>query len=128
MRSSLSRRPLVRVFSICLGVVAVMAAARFLLAQGNQPAHHPAAALTQTAAEAHADHVRYETELKKTMTGHVSIYFDVAELESKAPRMANMKFVDLVDVTGKHLLCFADPQGDRWLVDPDTVLTYRMHK
>lgn len=74
------------------------------------------------------DHDRYEAVLKQTMTGPVDIFFDVAELDAGSGQLANLTFSGLVDVTGKHLLSFTDAKGNSWLVDPDTVLTYRIRR
>jgi hypothetical protein len=73
-----------------------------------------------------ADHDKRSADLRKAMPGSVDIYFDIAQVEAEKPMIANAKFVDLVDVTGKDLIRFADSKGHQWLIDPDTVLTFRM--
>ncbi len=105
---------------------AVVAVTTLISAGGNQAAQ--AAPRDETTTNADDGHERYEAILKKTMTGPVDIYFDVTEMEDESPRLADMTFSGLVDVTGKHLLSFADAKGNSWLVDPDTVLTYRIRR
>ncbi len=73
-----------------------------------------------------ADHEKRTAELRKAMPGPVDIYFDITQVEAEKPMIANAKFVDLVDVTGKDLIRFADSKGHQWLIDPDTVLAFRM--
>ena len=51
----------------------------------------------------------------------------MGDLESLNPGLADVKFVDAVDVTGKELLRF-ERSGESWLIDPDTVFAYRMKK
>lgn len=72
-----------------------------------------------------SDHEKRTAELRKAMPGPVDIYFDVTQVETDKPTIANAKFVDLVDVTGKDLIRFADSKGNHWLIDPDTVLSFR---
>jgi hypothetical protein len=59
--------------------------------------------------------------------GQVDLYFEMGELESLKPGLAGVKFVDVVDVAGKDLLHF-ERTGDSWLIDPDTVFVYKLHK
>jgi hypothetical protein len=66
--------------------------------------------------------------LKQAFSGSlVDVYFEMGELESQKPGLAGVKFVDVVDVTGKELLRF-ERSGDSWLIDPDTVFAYKLHK
>ena len=57
----------------------------------------------------------------------IDLYFQMEELESKKPGLTGVKFIDVVDVTGKELLHF-ESSGDAWLIDPDTVFIYKLHK
>ncbi len=74
------------------------------------------------------DHVREATNLKQAFGGvQIDLFFEMGELESQKPGLAGVKFVDAVDVTGKELLRF-ERSGDSWLIDPDTVFAYHLHK
>ena len=74
------------------------------------------------------DRARDVTSLKQAFGGsQVDLFFEMGELESQKPGLANVKFVDAVDVTGKELLRF-ERTGDSWLIDPDTVFAYKLHK
>lgn len=57
----------------------------------------------------------------------IDVYFEMGDLESLKPGLADVKFMDAVDVTGKELLRF-ERGGESWLIDPDTVFAYRMKK
>ena len=66
--------------------------------------------------------------LKQAFAGSlVDLYFEMGELESQKPGLAGIKFSDVVDVTGKELLRFKR-SGESWLIDPDTVFAYKVHK
>lgn len=74
------------------------------------------------------EHAREVTSLKQAFgNAQVDLFFEMGELESQKPGLASVKFVDAVDVTGKELLRF-ERAGDSWLVDPDTVFAYKLHK
>lgn len=75
---------------------------------------------------ADADHEKREAALRKVMSGPVDVFVDITQVETDKPMLANARFVDLVDVTGKDLLHFSDSKGNHWLIDPDTVLTFRI--
>jgi len=60
------------------------------------------------------------------MNGPVDIFFDVAQVEAEEPMLAGVRFVDLVDVTGKELMRFDRGGKEQWLIDPDTILTFRI--
>ena len=126
MNSQSTKRPLTSVVSLSILVVAVVAVTTLISVGGKLAAQ--ATTREEKTSNGDHDHERYEAALKKTMTGHVNIYFDVTEMEDESPRLADMTFSGLVDVTGKHLLSFADAKGNSWLVDPDTVLTYRIRR
>jgi hypothetical protein len=126
MRFKMTKCVTTRVLSV--SAVAAVALVMTTIMSTNGYRQVKAARHDDKAVHSDSDHDRYEAALKKTMIGHVDIYFDVAELEVGTPRMAKMKFLGLVDVTGKHLLRFVDSQSNLWLVDPDTVLTYRIRQ
>lgn len=68
------------------------------------------------------------THLKQAFGGmQVDLFFMMGELESQKPGLAGVKFIDAVDVTGKELLRF-ERSGETWLIDPDTVFAYHLHK
>jgi|GEM_PF-1841184 len=127
MSSQLTQRTLLTsLVSFSILVAAVLAVSTLISAGGNPAAQ--AAPHDEKASSMDDGHDRYEAVLKQTMTGPVDIFFDVAELDAGSGRLAKLTFSGLVDVTGKHLLAFVDADGNSWLVDPDTVLTYRIHR
>ena len=74
------------------------------------------------------EHARGVTALRQAFGGsQIDVYFEMGDLESLNPGLADVKFVDAVDVTGKELLRF-ERSGESWLIDPDTVFAYRMKK
>ncbi len=74
------------------------------------------------------DHGRESANLKQAFGGmQVDLFFVMGELESQKPGLAGVKFIDAVDVTGKELLRF-ERAGESWLIDPDTVFAYHLHK
>lgn len=74
------------------------------------------------------EHARGVTALRQAFGGsQIDLYFEMGELESLKPGLADVKFVDAVDVTGKELLRF-EHNSDSWLIDPDTIFAYRMKK
>ena len=74
------------------------------------------------------EHARGVTALRQAFgDSAIDVYFQMGELDSLKPELADVKFVDAVDVTGKELLRF-DRGGESWLIDPDTVFAYRMRK
>lgn len=74
------------------------------------------------------DHAREVTSLKQAFgSSQVDLFFEMGELESQKPGLTGVKFVDAVDVTGKELLRF-ERSGESWLIDPDTVFAYHLHK
>lgn len=76
-------------------------------------------------AEAHSREV---TSLKQAFgSSSVDVFFEMGELEAMKPGLAGVKLVDAVDVTGKELLRF-ERSGDSWLIDPDIVFAYHLHK
>jgi hypothetical protein len=101
-------------------------------------AQKPKATVTKEADEKHVgekhvhsaeEHARGVTALKQAFgNSQIDVYFEMGEIESLKPGLADVKFVDAVDVTGKELLRFEQANGDSWLIDPDTVFTYRMRK
>lgn len=99
----------------------------------NADAQKPKAAVTKDADEKHVhsaeEHARGVTALKLAFgNSQIDVYFEMGEIETLKPGLADVKFVDAVDVTGKELLRFEQASGDSWLIDPDTVFTYRMRK
>lgn len=83
----------------------------------DSPAKHPS-----------DDHAREVTALRQALgTSQIDLFFEPAGVESSKPGLAGIKFVDVVDVTGKELLRF-EKAGDSWLIDPDTVFAFHMHK
>jgi hypothetical protein len=73
------------------------------------------------------EHSREVIGLKQAFGGsQVDLYFEVGEFDSMKAGLAGVKFVDVVDVTGKELLRF-ERGADSWLIDPDTVFAYRLH-
>ena len=81
------------------------------------------------AAEDHspAEHAEKTTALKKAFDGSVDIYFDPKQVDGGAAANAGVRFLDIVDVTGKDLLRF-EKANERWLVDPDLVLAFKVVK
>ena len=74
------------------------------------------------------EHARGVTALRQAFGGsQIDVYFEMGDLESLKPGLADVKFMDAVDVTGKELLRF-ERGGESWLIDPDTVFAYRMKK
>ncbi len=96
-----------------------------LAAVAAPPAARPAPEKKHDAAEGHGKEV---TALKQALEGPVDVYFDALQMESNKPGIAAARFVDLVDVTGKELLRFDKGAKEYWLVDPDTILAYRVAK
>ncbi len=79
-------------------------------------------------AQVSEDHGRESANLKQAFGGmQVDLFFVMGELESQKPGLAGVKYIDAVDVTGKELLRF-ERAGDSWLIDPDTVFAYHLHK
>ena len=81
-------------------------------------------------AHAHSadDHAREVTALRQAFgTAQIDLYFEKSEVDVSKPGITGVKFMDAVDVTGKELLRF-EKSGDNWLIDPDTVFAYRIHK
>lgn len=73
-------------------------------------------------------HSREVTSLKQAFgSSTVDLFFEMGELELLKPGLSGVKLVDAVDVTGKELLRF-ERSGDSWLIDPDTVFAYHLHK
>ena len=108
-----------------------------LFSMGHALAQKPKAAVTKDADEKHVgekhvhsaeEHARGVTALRQAFgESRIDVYFQMGELDSLKPELADVKFVDAVDVTGKELLRF-DRGGESWLIDPDTVFAYRMRK
>ena len=74
------------------------------------------------------EHAREVTALRQAFgTAQIDLFFELSEVDTQKPGLAGAKFVDAVDVTGKELLRF-ERGGDSWLIDPDTVFAYRVHK
>jgi hypothetical protein len=98
-------------------IVAYMASGyQTALAQKDKPAHSS------------EDHAREVTSLKQAFgNAQIDLFFEMGELESLKPGLAGVRFVDAVDVTGKELLRF-ERSGDSWLIDPDTIFAYHLHK
>lgn len=95
------------------------------LALGNLPV---ASAQKEKPAQVIEDHNREAANLKHAFGNMlIDLYFVMGELESQKPGLAGVKFVDVIDVTGKELLRF-ERSGDSWLIDPDTVFAYHIHK
>lgn len=104
-----------------------------LFSLSNADAQKPKAADEKHVGEKHVhsaeEHARGVTALKLAFgTSQIDVYFEMGEIETLKPGLADVKFVDAVDVTGKELLRFEQASGDSWLIDPDTVFTYRMRK
>ncbi len=75
------------------------------------------------------EHARGVTALRQAFgESQIDVYFQMGELESLKPELADVKFVDAVDVTGKELLRFEKAAGETWLIDPDTVFAFRARK
>ena len=110
-------------WTIRLGAVAVIAVVvssmsgfGTALAQKEKPVH---------SSEERAQNV---TNLKQAFGGfQIDLFFEMGELESQKAGLTGVKFVDVIDVTGKELLRF-ERSGDSWLIDPDTVFAYKLHK
>lgn len=108
-----------------------------LFSLSNAVAQKPKAAVTKEADEKHVgekhvhsaeEHARGVTALRQAFgESRIDVYFEMGDLKTLEPGLADVKFVDAVDVTGKELLRF-DRDGDHWLIDPDTVFAYRMRK
>ena len=108
----------VRFLALAVIASAVYGASGFgvVLAQKERPAHTD------------EDRARDATNLKQAFAGlQIDLYFEMGELESSKPALSNVKFVDVVDVTGKELLRF-EHSSESWLIDPDTVFAYKLHK
>jgi len=73
-----------------------------------------------------ADRAKREAALTKALGGPVDVFMDIAQLEGGTPTLADVHFVDIVDVTGKDLLRFTDSKKNHWLIDPDMVLSFRV--
>ena len=104
-----------------------------LFSLSNADAQKPKAADEKHVGEKHVhsaeEHARGVTALKQAFgNSQIDVYFQMGDLETLKPELADVKFVDAVDVTGKELLRFEQANGDSWLIDPDTVFTYRMRK
>lgn len=103
----------------------IVAVAIGLPAIWNLPA---ASAQKDKPAQVNEDHGRDSAHLKQVFSGmQVDLFFVMGELESQKPGLAGVKFIDAVDVTGKELLRF-ERAGESWLIDPDTVFAYHLHK
>ena len=77
--------------------------------------------------EGHSDAL-YEASLRKAMDGPVDVFVDFVEIQEQKPMLNGVRFDGLVDVTGKHLLGFSDAKNQRWLIDPDAVLAFRVSR
>ena len=113
-----SRSWTVRIGSVAITALAISAAFGLgtAFAQKDKPTH------------TNEDHARDVTNLKQAFgTQQIDLYFEMGELESQKPGLSGVKFIDVVDVTGKELVRF-ERSGDSWLIDPDTVFAYRLHK
>lgn len=106
-----------KVAGIALGLAIAAWSLQSAFAQKEKPAHTS------------EEHVREVTNLKQAFSNsQVDLYFELGELDGqKKPGLAGVKFVDAVDVTGKELLRF-EKGGESWLIDPDSVFAYRLHK
>lgn len=116
-----------RIVCLTLGAIALFAAGRLTLpwdvgsaAQGAPPAKAAAAH-----EEGHSDAL-YEAALRKAMDAPVDIFLDVVEIQEQKPMLSGVRYDGLVDVTGKHVLGFSDGKNQRWLIDPDAVLAFRV--
>lgn len=108
-----------------------------LFSLSNAVAQKPKPVATKDADEKHVgekhvhsaeEHARGVTALRQAFGGsQIDVYFEMGDLKTLEPGLADVKFVDAVDVTGKELLRF-EHDGDSWLIDPDTVFTYRIRK
>ena len=108
-----------------------------LFSMGNALAQKSKPAAEKESAEKHVgekhvhsaeEHARGVTALRQAFgNSQIDVYFEMGELETLKPGLADVTFVDAVDVTGKELLRF-EHGDDSWLIDPDTVFTYRMRK
>ena len=110
-----------------LGFIGLILFAAFLAIQGNRtPAVYAAPPAKNAGAEPpHAD-AAFEAALQKAMDGPVDVFVDSVEIQEQKPLLQGVRFDGLVDVTGKHLLRFATDKNERWLIDPDTVLAFRI--
>jgi hypothetical protein len=97
---------------------------QFLLDRNNPSAS--AAPGDRKEALSDADHAKREAALAKALNGPVDVFMDISQLEGGTPTLADVHFVDIVDVTGKDLLRFADNKKHHWLIDPDMVLSFRV--
>lgn len=109
-----------------LAVVALLGAGR-LTSSWDTVFAAPAAPTAKVAAREpeHSD-AQFETALRKAMDGPVDVFADVVEVQEQKPLLSGVRFDGLVDVTGKHLLGFSDTKNQRWLIDPDAVLAFRV--
>ncbi len=120
-----------------LWLVAIALSGIGLFSLSNTDAQKPKPVVTKDADEKHAgekhvhsaeEHARGVTALRQAFgNSQIDVYFEMGELETLKPGLADVTFVDAVDVTGKELLRF-EHGDDSWLIDPDTVFTYRMRK
>ncbi|HLQ46634.1 MAG TPA: hypothetical protein VK137_17960 [Planctomycetaceae bacterium] len=74
------------------------------------------------------DHAKREAALKKVLDGTVDIYHDAVEVASGKPAYSGLMFVGFADVTGKELLVFSKGAKEHWLIDPDSVISFRVIK
>ena len=114
-----------------IGTIVIAVAIGFGVAKLNIGQPNLAAAQTAGTApprgehSSEEEHAKHEAALRKVMTGTVDVFFDVTEVEAAKPPLSQVRFVDLVDVTGKELLRF-EKGKEQWLIDPDAVITFRI--
>ena len=130
MKSLMSRSSLCSTRHLVLAVIVLSGIG--LLSMSNAVAQKPKTTADKEphdkAVHSAEEHARGVTALRQAFGGtQIDVYFEMGELESLKPGLADVKFVDAVDVTGKELLRF-EREGDSWLIDPDTVFAYRMKK
>ena len=130
MKSLMSRSSLCSTRHLVLAVIVLSGIG--LLSMSNAVAQKPKTTADkephEKAVHSAEEHARGVTALRQAFGGsQIDVYFEMGDLESLNPGLADVKFVDAVDVTGKELLRF-ERSGESWLIDPDTVFAYRMKK
>jgi hypothetical protein len=119
---SLARMPMGFV-GPALVVAGLMLCGQFVLDHGPAAGAAPG---DKKEALSDADRAKREAALAKALGGSVDIFMDISQLEGGTPTLADVHFVDIVDVTGKDLLRFGDNKKHHWLIDPDMVLSFRV--
>ncbi len=110
---------------ITIGGLILVAVARLAIYGDVSPSASAQSNKANRNEETHSD-AAFEASLRKAMDGPVDVFVDAIEVQEGKPLLSGVRFDGLVDVTGKHLLRFTNDKNERWLIDPDTVLMYRI--